>query len=185
MRCRARSAAFAVRSGGVINMQAGNHRSHHSAAVRQRSRACCCSARCRARNRARSRFFLRPPAATGSGAVLAAVLGEEAPGLHRGQARDVPAGTMWRCGTPSRNATSRARRTRRSATPSRTTSAACSARAKLTRIFATGGKSAQLYRKAHRAENRRAPITQLPSTSPANAAWSLERLDRSVPRYSI
>ena len=46
---------------------------------------------------------------------------------------------------------------------------------KITRIFATGGKSAQLYRKLIEPKTG-VPITQLPSTSPANAAWSVERL---------
>ena len=46
---------------------------------------------------------------------------------------------------------------------------------KITRIFATGGKSAQLYRRLIEPKTG-VPITQLPSTSPANAAWSLERL---------
>ena len=55
---------------------------------------------------------------------------------------------------------------------------------KITRIFATGGKSAQLYRKLIEPKTG-VPITQLPSTSPANAAWSLETADRSVPRYSL
>ena len=45
----------------------------------------------------------------------------------------------------------------------------------ITRIFATGGKSAELYRKLI-VPTLHIPITQLPSTSPANAAWSLERL---------
>ena len=45
----------------------------------------------------------------------------------------------------------------------------------ITRIFATGGKSAELYRKLIE-PTLYIPITQLPSTSPANAAWSLERL---------
>lgn len=46
---------------------------------------------------------------------------------------------------------------------------------KIERIFATGGKSAGLYRKLIEPQTH-IPITQLPSTSPANAAWSLERL---------
>lgn len=46
---------------------------------------------------------------------------------------------------------------------------------KIERIFATGGKSAELYRKLVEPRTH-VPITQLPSTSPANAAWSLERL---------
>lgn len=46
---------------------------------------------------------------------------------------------------------------------------------KIERIFATGGKSADLYRKLIEPQTH-TPITQLPSTSPANAAWSLERL---------
>lgn len=45
----------------------------------------------------------------------------------------------------------------------------------IARIFATGGKSAELYRKLIE-PTLHIPITQLPSTSPANAAWSLERL---------
>lgn len=45
----------------------------------------------------------------------------------------------------------------------------------ITRIFAAGGKSAELYRKLIEPQLH-IPITQLPSTSPANAAWSLERL---------
>ena len=45
----------------------------------------------------------------------------------------------------------------------------------ITRIFATGGKSAELYRKLIE-PTLHIPTTQLPSTSPANAAWSLERL---------
>lgn len=46
---------------------------------------------------------------------------------------------------------------------------------RISRIFATGGKSAELYRKLIEPQLH-IPITQLPSTSPANAAWSLERL---------
>jgi len=45
----------------------------------------------------------------------------------------------------------------------------------IARIFATGGKSAVLYRKWIEPRTHM-PIIQLPSTSPANAAWSLERL---------
>ena len=45
----------------------------------------------------------------------------------------------------------------------------------ITRIFATGGKSAELYRKLIDPQLH-IPITKLPSTSPANAAWSLDRL---------
>lgn len=45
----------------------------------------------------------------------------------------------------------------------------------ITRIFATGSKSAELYRKLIEPQLH-IPITQLPSTSPANAAWSLDRL---------
>ena len=45
----------------------------------------------------------------------------------------------------------------------------------ITRIFATGGKSAELYCKLIEPQLH-IPITQLPSTSPANAAWSLDRL---------
>ena len=46
---------------------------------------------------------------------------------------------------------------------------------KITRIFATGGKAAALYRKLVEPHTHM-PITQLPSTSPANASWSLEQL---------
>ncbi len=48
-------------------------------------------------------------------------------------------------------------------------------RTKIERIFSTGGKSAQLYRKLIEPTTGM-PVTQLPSTSPANAAWPLERL---------
>lgn len=43
------------------------------------------------------------------------------------------------------------------------------------RIFATGAKSAELYRRLIEPALH-VPITPLPSTSPANAAWSLEQL---------
>lgn len=46
---------------------------------------------------------------------------------------------------------------------------------KIERIFATGSKSAQLYRRLIEPQTG-VPIVQLPSTSPANAAWSLEQL---------
>lgn len=46
---------------------------------------------------------------------------------------------------------------------------------KIERIYATGAKSAALYRKLVEPQTHM-PIIQLPSTSPANAAWSLERL---------
>ncbi|MDO4271242.1 MAG: DNA-deoxyinosine glycosylase [Eubacteriales bacterium] len=46
---------------------------------------------------------------------------------------------------------------------------------KIDRIFATGGKSAELYRRLIEPHTH-LPVVQLPSTSPANAAWSLERL---------
>lgn len=49
------------------------------------------------------------------------------------------------------------------------------AQTKIDRVFATGGKSAELYRKLIEPVTH-VPITQLPSTSPANAAWSLDRL---------
>lgn len=43
------------------------------------------------------------------------------------------------------------------------------------RIYANGGKAFALYEKYCRPRTGR-PITKLPSTSPANAAWSLEAL---------
>lgn len=46
------------------------------------------------------------------------------------------------------------------------------------RIFATGAKSAELYRRLIEPTLHQ-PIIQLPSTSPANAAWSLERLTQA------
>ncbi len=46
---------------------------------------------------------------------------------------------------------------------------------RIDRIFATGSTSAALYRKLIEPTTH-VPITQLPSTSPANAAWSLARL---------
>lgn len=42
-------------------------------------------------------------------------------------------------------------------------------------IYANGGKAAQLYRKFQQPQLG-IPILPLPSTSPANAAWSLDRL---------
>lgn len=42
-------------------------------------------------------------------------------------------------------------------------------------IYANGGKAAQLYRK-YQQPQLGIPIFPLPSTSPANAAWSLDRL---------
>lgn len=42
-------------------------------------------------------------------------------------------------------------------------------------IYANGGKAAQLYRK-YQQPQLGIPILPLPSTSPANAAWSLDRL---------
>ncbi|MCI7125683.1 MAG: DNA-deoxyinosine glycosylase [Agathobaculum sp.] len=48
-------------------------------------------------------------------------------------------------------------------------------RTRIDRVFATGGKSAALYRKLIEPVTH-LPITALPSTSPANAAWSLDRL---------
>ncbi len=45
-------------------------------------------------------------------------------------------------------------------------------------VFANGAKAAKLYGK-HCLADTGMPIRQLPSTSPANAAWNLERLVRS------
>lgn len=47
--------------------------------------------------------------------------------------------------------------------------------APIERIYANGTKAAQLYRKYQQSVTRM-PITALPSTSPANAAWTLEKL---------
>lgn len=47
-----------------------------------------------------------------------------------------------------------------------------------TRIFVNGGKAWQLYMKYIYPENAIKPV-QLPSSSPANAAWSFERLEGS------
>lgn len=46
---------------------------------------------------------------------------------------------------------------------------------KITRIFANGNKAGELYRKYQLPLTRREAVV-LPSTSPANAAWSMERL---------
>ncbi|MGI6180559.1 MAG: DNA-deoxyinosine glycosylase [Agathobaculum sp.] len=46
---------------------------------------------------------------------------------------------------------------------------------RIERIFATGGKAAELYRRLVEPVTR-VPVIQLPSTSPANAAWTLDRL---------
>lgn len=61
--------------------------------------------------------------------VLAAVLGEKTPETIE-EKREMCHRHHMRSGTPSRNATSQARRTPRSETLSRMTSAVCSARAK-------------------------------------------------------
>lgn len=47
--------------------------------------------------------------------------------------------------------------------------------APIQRVFCTGATAARLYRK-HCEAATGIPATQLPSTSPANAAWSLDRL---------
>lgn len=47
------------------------------------------------------------------------------------------------------------------------------ARTQVRAVFATGQKAAQLYRKYN---PDALPVTALPSTSPANAAWSIDRL---------
>ena len=47
--------------------------------------------------------------------------------------------------------------------------------AKIKSIYANGGKAAQLYRK-YQQPQLGIPIIMLPSTSPANASWSLDRL---------
>ena len=46
---------------------------------------------------------------------------------------------------------------------------------RIERIFATGAKSGELYRRLIEPQTR-VPVTVLPSTSPANAAWTFERL---------
>ena len=89
----------------------------------------CCSARFQARNPARSGSFTATRR-TGSGACWRLCLARRCRSPSRTSAR-CACGIMWRCGTPSPNAILRARPTRLSATPSRTTSANCSARAKL------------------------------------------------------
>ena len=43
-------------------------------------------------------------------------------------------------------------------------------------VYCTGAKAHQLYRKLGCEQECGLPATRLPSTSPANAAWSLERL---------
>lgn len=50
--------------------------------------------------------------------------------------------------------------------------------APITRIFANGSKAGQLYEKFQKQQTG-IPITVLPSTSSANAAWNLERLCQS------
>lgn len=47
--------------------------------------------------------------------------------------------------------------------------------AQITRIYANGGKAAELYRKFQLPATG-IPAVTLPSTSPANAAWTMERL---------
>lgn len=53
--------------------------------------------------------------------------------------------------------------------------------ARIQRIFANGDKAYQLFLKYCRQEGQ-PPVCRLPSTSPANAAWSLERLTESWKR---
>lgn len=48
-------------------------------------------------------------------------------------------------------------------------------RARITSVFTTGTKATQLYRRLCEADTQ-LPATALPSTSPANAAWSLDDL---------
>ena len=106
--------------------------------------------------------------------VLAAVLGEEVPQTiedkramclkHHVALWD----TIARCDIVGASDTSI-----RNAEPNDIGKLVCES--EITRIFATGGKSAELYRKLIE-PTLHIPITQLPSTSPANAAWSLERL---------
>ena len=48
-------------------------------------------------------------------------------------------------------------------------------KAKIRRVYANGKKAAALYRK-YQYEKTGIDVITLPSTSPANAAWSLERL---------
>ena len=49
------------------------------------------------------------------------------------------------------------------------------ANSSITQIYANGNKAGSLYKKYQQA-NTNMNITVLPSTSPANAAWSLDRL---------
>ncbi len=49
------------------------------------------------------------------------------------------------------------------------------AESKIQKLYANGGKSYDLYQK-YAKKDTAMPIEKLPSTSPANAAWSLERL---------
>ncbi len=53
--------------------------------------------------------------------------------------------------------------------------------AEIRAIFATGAKAAELYQKLILPQTGR-PIVRLPSTSPANAAWALERL---IEKYMV
>lgn len=48
-------------------------------------------------------------------------------------------------------------------------------RAKINRIYVNGGKAYELFVKYCKQDNQ-PPLIKLPSTSPANATWSLERL---------
>lgn len=105
--------------------------------------------------------------------VLAAVLARRFRSPSRTSAR-CACGIMWRCGTPRQSDIAGASDTSiRNAEPNDI--GRLLRESKITRIFATGGKSAQLYRKLIEPKTG-VPVTQLPSTSPANAAWSLERL---------
>ena len=52
------------------------------------------------------------------------------------------------------------------------------AESEIARVYLNGGKAASLYKK-HLAREVALPYATLPSTSPANAAWSLERLEEA------
>ena len=106
--------------------------------------------------------------------VLAAVLGEEVP-VSIEDKRAMPAASCGAVGTPSPNAILRARPTRLSATPSRTTSANCP-REQNYAHFLPPAASRRSCTANSSSRKPACPSRSCPSTSPANAAWSLERL---------
>ena len=127
-----------------------------------RSRACCCLARCRVRPRAR-RTFSTAIRETASGRCSRPFWARKSPKHHI---------ALWdtiaKCDIAGASDASV-----RNAEPNDIGRLLRESR--IERIFATGAKSGELYRRLIEPQTH-VPVTVLPSTSPANAAWTFERL---------